>query len=110
MTSGYHFNPSSGSFWVRPRWNSPPGMKTIPGSAAWATSAKQRLSEQSRNFIRWNVAVGSERINVGIRAPRRRIANFFTPVDAQRRVHGGQHILHAWLFLVVPTDFQRLRT
>src|SRR6266545_5225996 len=110
MTSGYHFKPSSGSLWVRPRWNSPPGMNIRPGSAAHAAAARTRLAIQGRNLIRGNIPVRSERVDVGIGAPRGRVADLLAPVDPECRIHGRKDIFHARLIFAEPARLDAFLT
>src|SRR4030088_2204902 len=89
MRGGYHFRSSSESTCERPRRNSPPGIKAIPGGGeARANPARRRLAVNSLNVIRRNVAVRPKRIDVGVSASGGSVANLFAPIDAERRVHG----------------------
>src|SRR5437763_5578136 len=110
MSVGYHFRSSSGSLCVRPRAYSPPGMSTMPGSAAHAAAQTTRLAVNSRDLIRRNVAVRAKRIDVGVGAAGWSIANLLRPVDAKRGVHRGHHVLRARLLFVLPAGLQALLT
>src|SRR6185295_4129547 len=49
---GYQMNLVSGQSYVRPREKSPPGMKTMPGSAAKRATRPSRKKEQSKRNAR----------------------------------------------------------
>src|SRR5579864_2263557 len=104
---GYHFRLSSESTCERPRKNSPPGMKTIPGGGVASTEAvRRRLAVNSLDVIRRNVAVRTERIDIGINTSGRGVANLLAPIDSERRVHGGEDILHAGLLFEAPAGLE----
>src|SRR5689334_8155689 len=109
-STGYHLRPSSGKLCDRPRWNSPPGMNTIPRSPAIADPTSSTLSVKFRNLIGGNVPVRAQRIDIGVNAAGRRIPDLLRPVDAERRVHRGHHVLGARLLFVVPAGLEALLT
>src|SRR5260370_11361199 len=97
ISVGYHFRLSAESTCERPRRNSPPGIKTIPGGGVASTDAvRRRLAVNSLDVIRRNVAVRPKRIGVGISPPGGSGANLLAPVHTQRRPPGCQRVLHAW--------------
>src|SRR5258707_1371268 len=63
ISVGYHFRSSSGSLCERPRGYPPAGIKTMPGSAAWATTHRKRLAVNGRNLIRRYEAIRAQRID-----------------------------------------------
>src|SRR5579863_4991818 len=112
-TVGTHFRPSSGSLWDRPRRYSPSGMRTMPGSAENAIVAVSRtainsLSKNSGDLIRGDVSIRPQLIHILVRTTRGSVHDLLGPVDAQRRIDGGQDVFHARLFLVVPAGFEAL--
>src|SRR2546425_12490475 len=100
---------------MRPRENSPPGMNTIPGSAAKANSPQSQRRRRKdlaavnrREFIRGNKAIGAERIDVGVRAAGGQVMYVFRPIDPQRRVNGRVDVLDTRLLVVVPPGIDAL--
>src|SRR5260370_39922446 len=109
ISVGYHFRLSAESTCERPRRNSPPGITRIPGGGVASTDAvRRRLAVNSLDVIRRNVAVRPKRIDVGISPPGGSVANLLAPVDTERRVHGGEDVLHARLLFAAPAGFDTL--
>src|SRR5207244_9562988 len=67
-----------------------------------------RLAVDRRDVIRGDVAVRPKRIDVRISPSRRGVADLLAPVDAERRVDGGEDVLHARLLLATPACLDAL--